>query len=346
MMIKLTCIENSRRSLVVGLFAVIILLGSGVLWGKEGIKLPEWFYEMPVSEGFVYGIGISDSGLDSAIDAYLQAVDRARVMLSFCNSSECQSMTKQYEYEENGSLVDNISVTARLSSLLLAESSIEVVDRAEIDNGVVMVLAKFDSGEIETLLSELELRYYIQEANGENFFDTDWDLRLISDNSRFSFKADYQEDSANKQYYGSKSGDIAYPKWDQANNSEEEAIVIKESTALLDGTESSLNSAYWRCFISGVSRINSAEAAGMTFEAKGVEEMKHKMVSENELVGLQAAQHDFWGEKGEQKLVMQVVLQANKNLKEVEIEKENDLYNKFKAFEAFEDNEEEQKVED
>jgi len=341
---KITDIRFSGKSKVLCVLVLIILFGTGILWAdRKPVELPEWFYELPMNQNCVYGIGISDSGHDSEIDAYLQAVDRARVALSFFYKTECSSMIKKYEYEEKNELVKNFSITTRLSAKLLPESFIEVTDKFVLPGGVVLVLAKMDESEVEiNLLSEIELEYYIQEVESENYGELDWELRLISDIPAISFRSEYKSDSVNKKYYNSKSGDSSYPEWYLTNELDDKNYIAERSIALLDGTASSLNSAYWRCFASGVSSIIHLYTNELSIE-QGIKlpETMLKIMSENEFHGFYPVKLDFTGEKKKQNLVMQIQVPRYQSF--LDSKREEELYNQFKTSKAFKDLEDELK---
>ncbi|MCF7911261.1 MAG: hypothetical protein K9M99_01935 [Candidatus Cloacimonetes bacterium] len=335
----MNCIEDfglRGKSLVVSLLVIIMLFGAGVLWAAEKVvELPEWFYELPQNGRYVYGIGISDSGIDSEIDAYLQAVDRARVMLSFCNMTKCESLTKLFKSDDLAGKMGNVSLTVRLTADLIAESSIKVEDHAVLAGGVVIVLAMLDTRAPITLLSELELEYYAHETQGEDLWVIDWNLRLNSDVAKLNFKSEYDPKSKNVRYYANKPGGSPYKDMCQLEDLENGEILVNKSIALLDGSTSSLNSAYWICFASGVSAINVYKMQAMSSEYKIGAESAAKMVAENNLYGLHVTGLDFWGKKGEQHLVMEMVSPSKVKLQEEKISWEEKLYNEFKASEAY-----------
>ena len=245
--------------IIVGIILVDVFIfkDSFLFRTSKKIELPEWFYAIPQSRDTVsqlYAIGISDINEDK-MEAFEQADERARALLSFAYACECNSLVKDfYEYLDNGSEETyNFSMTIKLTSHLIERSSMRVIERCFLKNNIAISLVSLPLHEdIEVMNNKhLEIKYYASEIfDGEDTY-SDWVVEFFTDNKFIdtSLSNDQIESLANDSkpkvnYKSSRNfGKNKYPEW-YFSFSKEQDLICSSRNGEIYPIKSGLFSAY------------------------------------------------------------------------------------------------------
>ena len=335
------------------------------------VKFPDWFYNPQPKDSlsYLYAIGISDINEDK-MEAFEQADERARSLLSFGYACECQSMTKEWINVEDSLLFDSISLNVKITSHLIERSCIRIVERDYLKNKVAVSLVRLDLYDEVVVMDNkpLEIRYYISEMSGEDSTTVLWNLDFTAGNQLLDTSLSSDQISSVKKipkikYKSSKNfGKNNYPEWYYSFSQDPDFIYSYGSSDQRLPFKNGLFSAYLSTFALSIqdiseqielhySKIEKSFAEGDSTRVDSVTfmEIEIEIATSNLLEYLFVNNIDFVEVDNGSRILVGLLYPithdraVGQKKKEWKLYKEKELYEKFKETEAFKELEKEYK---